>query len=86
MNRPYLLIAGDGYYPSPGTGDWIECYETYGEAEDRIKKEQFYQYYTRGKNKGQIKSTHESYVLKDGPYGDRKIDWYEIVDLRDWGE
>jgi len=30
--KHYLLIAGDEYYPSDCTGDWIECYETKEEA------------------------------------------------------
>jgi hypothetical protein len=33
--KPYLLIAGDNYYPSAYTGDWIECYETKEEAEEK---------------------------------------------------
>jgi len=32
----FLLIAGDNYYPSGDTGDWIECYETYEEALNTI--------------------------------------------------
>jgi hypothetical protein len=33
--KPYLLIAGDNYYPSSRTGDWIDCYETKEEAEEK---------------------------------------------------
>ena len=33
--KPYLLIAGDNYYPSSRTGDWIDCYETEEEAKER---------------------------------------------------
>jgi hypothetical protein len=33
--KPYLLIAGDNYYPCSKTGDWIECYETEEEAEEK---------------------------------------------------
>jgi hypothetical protein len=32
--KPYLLIAGDNYYPCSKTGDWIECYETKEEAKE----------------------------------------------------
>lgn len=32
MNKPFLLIAGDQYYPSAGTGDWRGCFKTYKEA------------------------------------------------------
>ena len=35
MRKPFLLTAGDHYYPSSGTGDWIECYETIKEAEEK---------------------------------------------------
>lgn len=37
MTKPYLLIAGDCYYPSSGTGDWIDCYETVEEAREEIE-------------------------------------------------
>jgi hypothetical protein len=33
--KHYLLIAGDHYYPCSKTGDWIECYETKEEAEEK---------------------------------------------------
>lgn len=32
MNKPFLLIAGDNYYPDAGTGDWVECFTTREEA------------------------------------------------------
>ena len=32
MNKPYLLIAGENFYPSDGTGDWVGCFSTYEEA------------------------------------------------------
>jgi hypothetical protein len=32
MKMPYLLIAGDWYYPHPGTGNWLQCFETEEEA------------------------------------------------------
>jgi hypothetical protein len=37
MNKPYLLIAGDYYYPSCDTGDWIGCFSTYGEALEQVE-------------------------------------------------
>lgn len=37
MNKPYLLIAGDNYYPSSGTEDWRGTYSTYEEAEAALK-------------------------------------------------
>jgi hypothetical protein len=33
--KHYLLIAGDNYYPSAYTGDWIACYETKEEAQEK---------------------------------------------------
>jgi hypothetical protein len=47
--KPYLLIAGDDYYPSSRTGDWIDCYETEEEArkkwEEISKQEYSYDWY-----------------------------------------
>jgi hypothetical protein len=37
MNKPYLLIAGDNYYPDSGTKDWKGTYATYEEAEAALK-------------------------------------------------
>ena len=33
--KHYLLIAGDKYYPSAYTGDWIASYKTKEEAEEK---------------------------------------------------
>jgi hypothetical protein len=85
MQKPFLLIAGAGYYPESGTGDWIGCYETEKEALEQVEFKEIHQYYSKGKNKGEIKSTHTTYVVKGGEY-DRHCDWYEIIDLRDWTE
>jgi hypothetical protein len=38
MNKPFLLIAGDRYYPRSGTRDWKGRYDTYEEAESQIIK------------------------------------------------
>ena len=76
---PFLLIAGDGYYPQQGTGDWIKCFATEREAQDAVAKIPIHNYYTKGKQKGEIKNTYYQYVV-----GSRKYDWYEIVDLRKW--
>ena len=84
MNKPYLLIAGDHYYPQGDTSDWIGCFSTYKEAREQVESVTTHDYYARGKNKGEIKSTHTSYVVKGGEYGARDCDWYEIVDLRRW--
>ena len=65
----YLLIAGENYYPSRRTGDWIGCFETYEEALNQVKIEKY-------DFRGQV---CESYTVNGS---DR--DWYEIVDLREW--
>ena len=36
MKKRFLLIAGENYYPSEGTGDWIGCFETEEEAKDHM--------------------------------------------------
>ena len=84
--KTYLLIAGDNYYPSADTGDWIGCFSTYEEAKAQVEVKERHDYYTKGKNKGEIKSTHRDYIVKGGTYGDMSCDWYDIVDLRKWTE
>lgn len=37
MTKPYLLIAGDCYYPSAGTSDWVGCFSTYEEAKAQVE-------------------------------------------------
>jgi hypothetical protein len=84
MNKPYLLIAGDYYYPQGRTSDWISCFSTYEEAREQVEFVVSHVYYTKGGNKGEIKSTHTTYKVKGGEYGVRQCDWYEIVNLREW--
>ena len=81
MNKPYLLIAGDNYYPSADTGDWIGCFSTVEEAREQIEYIDHPQFFNTGKMKGQIKTNDISYRI-----GGRVFDWYEIVDLREWTE
>ena len=35
MRKPFLLTAGDHYYPCCGTRDWIDRYETEEEAKEK---------------------------------------------------
>jgi hypothetical protein len=70
MKKPYLLIAGDHYYPVSGTGDWIECFESYEDAYNSITVVED----EPGKGCGQ-------YIINDRTYA-----WYDIVDLRNWCE
>ena len=42
--KPYLLIAGYDYYPAPHTGDWVGCFSTEEEAEEKweeLKQEEY---------------------------------------------
>lgn len=36
--KPFLLMAGESYYPESGTGDWIGCFETMEEALAMVQK------------------------------------------------
>ncbi len=36
--KMFLLIAGDYYYPSVGTGDWRGFYKTHEEAQSQVNK------------------------------------------------
>jgi len=75
----YLLLAGHFYYPLDGTGDWIKCFDTSKEAEDYVKVKEHHEYFSKGKNKGQIKSTSTSYLIDGSEY-----EWIDIVDLKNW--
>jgi len=47
MKKPYLLIAGDKYYPSAYTGDWKGCYSTAEEAKEYLETigKEYYDWY-----------------------------------------
>lgn len=78
--KPFLLMAGDNYYPSGGSQDWIGCYETLEEAQAQVSRIEENQVVTIGKSKGQINVIwHYEIVGKTG-----KFDWYEVEDLRSW--
>lgn len=68
MDKPYLLVAGYHYYPSADTGDWIACFATYDEALEVIRESQMYRY--------------EVYNQYENVWN--QVDWYKIIDLRDW--
>ena len=74
-------MAGDCYYPQSGTNDWVEVFETREEAESKVVKKQGpHDLFSKGPRKGQIKREGEWYYY----IGERKYDWYEIVDLEEW--
>ena len=70
MNKPFLLIANEGYYPGDGTSDWIGCFETREEAEAQIT-------ITNGSNE----DFDLAFRAKDRSIRSGR---YEIVDLREW--
>lgn len=76
MTKPFLLIAGDNYYPSADTGDWKERFDSYEEAIDSIQEIPVYRKITTGKNKGEDEISYTLYKYKEGQY-----DWYCIVNL-----
>lgn len=84
MNRPFLLIMEDSYYPESGTRDWVGCFPTREEAESQVETKTVHEYFTKGKRKGEVKSSHSYYYKKNTEGEGRRYDWYEIVDLRDW--
>lgn len=77
MKKPYLLIAGDQYYPSSGNRDWIGCYETYDEVINEVHTVVVPKYHSKKFGDEMV----SKYRIKGHDY-----DWYEIVDLRDWAE
>lgn len=39
--KPFLLIAGSWYYPSPRTGDWIDTFSSREEALQKVKIDEY---------------------------------------------
>lgn len=35
--KRFLLLAGMNYYPSHGTGDWVDTFDTHEEAAERAR-------------------------------------------------
>ena len=66
----FLLTAGDHYYPSHGSGDWIATFATHEEAEGVV---------TKVSNHLTNHFADDHYII----YGCR-YDWYSIIDLKDW--
>lgn len=86
MNKPFLLIAGIDYYPQGGSEDWVGCFSSREEALELVVAVDEHTYFTKGRMKGEIKSTTTTYVIKGGGERgyDRSCDWYDIIDLREW--
>lgn len=69
MMKYFLLVAGEQYYPDRGAGDWIECFESYEDAQMNVLKLE--------------DDSRHNYIINT-PEGSRKYDWYEIINLKDW--
>jgi hypothetical protein len=52
MNKPYLLIAGENFYPSRDTGDWVGCFSTYEEAKAQVEPKKTKGYTVNGRDWG----------------------------------
>jgi hypothetical protein len=81
--KPFLLIAGAGYYPDYGTRDWKGCFRSYEEALAAvtiIEGEDIL--FVQGPRKGQVKDKGRNKYVVNG----EDHDWYEIIDLREWME
>lgn len=70
--KPYLLIMGYSYYPSAGTGDWIDTFETYESAKSAVMRSEH--------EKGYILTSEHA---EQKPY-QVTYDWFEIVNLLEW--
>lgn len=86
MKKPFLLMAGANLYPSSRIGDWIGCFETAEEARAQVDFTEIHRYHSRGRSKGEIKSTRTAYIVKTPTHGEVECDWYEVVDLRYWAD
>jgi hypothetical protein len=79
--KPFMLIAGDNCYPQGGVDDWIRTYATFEEAKSAVSIVENKRTITKGNRKGE-----EEVVSTDYKIGERRYDWYDIVDLREWTE
>jgi hypothetical protein len=69
MNKPFLLIAGNYYYPQGGSEDWVRCFSSREEALELVVTVDAHTYFTKGRMKGEIKSTLTTFVIKGGEKG-----------------
>jgi hypothetical protein len=79
MQKYFLLMAGDNYYPGPGTYNWIDTYSSYDEALSKVSIIDHKRVITKGNKKGQQELMYQSYKINDKNY-----DWFEIINLQDW--
>ena len=71
------MTAGEQYYPSSGTDDWIGCFETYDEVINEVFSVVVPKFHSKKFGGGMV----TKYRIKGKDY-----DWYDVVDLRDWAE
>jgi hypothetical protein len=73
MNKPFLLMVGNDYYPARGTGDWIGCYSSVEVAKSKI---------IISEDKWCPVKLNEP----NSKYHNDEFNWYDIIDLRQWSE
>lgn len=74
MTKPFLLIAGDNYYPGAGTDNWIARFSTKEEAKEQI--------YENPKDPNHYTGLGKFMIVGNNC---NSFDWYEIVNLETWG-
>jgi hypothetical protein len=52
--------------PQEGSGDWVQCFSSLDEALELVVNEDAHTYFTKGRRKGEIKSTLTTFVIKGG--------------------
>ena len=84
MNKLFLLIAGDNYSPGAGAEDWIGFYASEEEINSMITPVNNDVLYHSGKDKGKVAFTKKTYEIMINDDFVKIVDWYEIVDVRNW--
>lgn len=82
MKKPFLLVAGDQYYPERGAGDWIACFETAEEARAQVSGHQK-ELWRSKLQRPSLSDFKTFYTIGEST---REYDWFEIIDLREWAE
>lgn len=74
--KRFILTAGDKYYPSSGSGDWIESFDTREDAESVVTA------IPPDDGESWPEWDNQTTYRIDGFA--RHFDWYEIIDLSRW--
>lgn len=70
IEKPFLVIMGDDYYPCKETKDWKVTFSTLTEAQNAVRIVE---------SLATPRYKHYEFTGDSWHY-----DWYQIVDLRDW--